>query len=52
MNNLLYLVALILIIGWAVGVFAYSAGGLIHILLVIALIAVIFRVISGRKIVD
>jgi len=52
MNNLLYLVALILVIGWAVGVFAYSAGGLIHILLVIALIAVIFRVISGRKIVD
>ena len=52
MNNLLYLVALILVIGWAVGVFAYSAGGLIHILLVIALIAVIFRVISGRKLVD
>jgi hypothetical protein len=50
MNNLLYIIALILLVGWAVGVFAYSAGGLIHILLVIALIAVIFRVISGRRI--
>ncbi len=46
MNNLLYLVAVILIIGWAVGFFAYSAGGMIHILLVIALIAIILRVIQ------
>jgi hypothetical protein len=47
MGNLLYFIAVILLIGWAVGFFAYSAGGLIHILLVIALIAVIFRVIQG-----
>lgn len=51
MNNLLYLVALILIIGWAVGFFAYSAGGLIHVLLVIAIIAVIMRIISGNRII-
>jgi len=50
MNNLLYLVAVILIIGWAVGFFAYSAGGIIHILLIIAVIAIIMRVISGRKV--
>lgn len=49
MNNLLYVVAVILIIGWAIGVFAYSAGGLIHVLLVIAIIAIIMRVISGRS---
>ena len=49
MGNLLYLVAVILIIGWAVGFFAFQAGGIIHILLVIALIAVILRVISGRS---
>lgn len=48
MSNLLYLVALILIIAWAVGVFAYSVGGLIHVLLIIALIAVILRVIRGK----
>jgi hypothetical protein len=49
MNNLLYVVAVILIIGWAIGVFAYSAGGLIHVLLVIAIIAIIMRVIGGRS---
>jgi len=51
MGNLLYLVAVILIIGWAVGFFAYNAGGIIHILLVIALIAVIMRIIRGQSIV-
>lgn len=48
MSNLLYIVAVILIIFWAIGFFAYSAGSIIHILLVIALIAVILRVIRGR----
>ncbi|HEY5592583.1 MAG TPA: lmo0937 family membrane protein [Paludibacter sp.] len=48
MSNLLYLIAVILIIIWAIGFFAYSAGGIIHILLVIALISIIFRVIRGR----
>ena len=52
MGNLLYVVAVILIIGWAIGFFAYSSGGIIHILLVIAVIAVLFRIISGRKILD
>ena len=47
MNNLLYLVAAIMIIFWAVGFFSYSAGGIIHVLLVIALISVILRVIRG-----
>ncbi|RAI94118.1 lmo0937 family membrane protein [Algoriphagus yeomjeoni] len=50
MSSLLYFIAVILVIGWLVGVFAYSAGGLIHVLLVIAIIAVIFRLISGRSI--
>jgi len=48
MSSLLYLIAVILIIFWAIGFFAYSAGGIIHILLVIALIAIILRVIRGR----
>ncbi|MCK9220623.1 MAG: lmo0937 family membrane protein [Bacteroidales bacterium] len=50
MGNLLYIIAVILVIAWAIGFFAYSVGGLIHILLVIAIIAIIFRVIQGRKI--
>jgi hypothetical protein len=45
MGNLLYLIAVILVICWAVGYFAYSAGGIIHVLLVIALIAILLRVI-------
>ncbi len=50
MGNLLYLIALILLIGWAVGFFAFHAGGIIHALLVIAVIAVILRVIRGEKV--
>lgn len=50
MNNLLYTIAVILIIFWAIGFFAYSAGSIIHILLVIAVIAVLLRLIQGRKI--
>lgn len=50
MGSLLYIIAVILLIGWLIGVFAYSATGLIHILLVVAIIAVLFRVISGRSV--
>lgn len=49
MGNLLYTVAIILIIGWAIGFFALSAGSIIHILLVIALIAILFRLIRGGR---
>jgi hypothetical protein len=48
MGSLLYIIAVILIIAWAIGFLGYSAGGLIHILLVIAVIAVIIRLIQGR----
>jgi hypothetical protein len=50
MNNLLYIIAVILVIGWLIGVFAYSATGIIHVLLVIAIIAILFKVIGGRSI--
>jgi hypothetical protein len=50
MSSLLYFIAIILVIGWLIGVFAYSASGLIHVLLVLAVIAVLFRLISGRGI--
>jgi Family of unknown function (DUF5670) len=50
MGNLLYVIAVILLIVWAIGFFAYSAGGIIHILLVIAVIAIIFRLIQGRRV--
>ncbi len=49
MGNLLYVIAVLLIIAWAIGFIGYSAGGIIHILLVIALIAIILRVIRGKQ---
>ena len=51
MGNLLYTIAVILIIFWAIGFFAYSAGGIIHILLVIAVISILLRIIRGGKII-
>jgi hypothetical protein len=51
MGNLLYTIAVIMVIFWAIGFFAYSAGGIIHILLVIAGISVLLRVIQGKKVV-
>ena len=49
MGNLLYVVAVILIIAWVIGLVGYSAGGLIHVLLVIAIVAILLRLISGRR---
>jgi hypothetical protein len=48
MKSLLYLVAVILVIGWALGFFVYNAGDLIHLLLVIAVVAILLRVIGGK----
>lgn len=50
MRGLLYIVAVVLVIGWALGYFVYSASGLIHILLVIAVIAILLRIIGGKRI--
>lgn len=48
MGNLLYFIAVILVIGWAISYFGgYYTGGIIHILLVIAIVAVLLRVIRG-----
>lgn len=49
MSNLLYTVAVIMIILWALGFFVYSAGNIIHILLIIAIIAVLLRLIKGKS---
>ncbi len=54
MGNLLYTIAVILIIIWALGFFGILGAGiagssLIHILLVIAIVVILLRIISGRK---
>ncbi|MBK6478752.1 MAG: lmo0937 family membrane protein [Saprospiraceae bacterium] len=48
--NLLYLIAVILIIAWAIGFLGYHAGGLVHLLLVIAVIVILLRIIRGDKV--
>ncbi|HEX9165009.1 MAG TPA: lmo0937 family membrane protein [Gemmatimonadales bacterium] len=48
---MLWTVVLILIVLWALGmVSSYTMGGLIHVLLVVAIIVVLVRVIQGRKV--
>jgi hypothetical protein len=51
MNNLLYLIAVLLVIFWALGFFVYNTGSLIHILLVIAVVAILLRIISGKSVI-
>jgi hypothetical protein len=51
-GNMLWTLVVILVLLWAVGmVSSYTMGGLVHILLVIAIVVVLFRVIQGRKVV-
>ncbi len=51
MNNLLVTVAVVLLVLWLLGLAtAYTMGGFIHVLLVIAIIVVLIRVIQGRKV--
>ena len=48
---MLYTVAVILLILWVLGlVTSFTAGGLLHILLVVAVVMVIFQVVTGRKV--
>jgi hypothetical protein len=51
MGNLLWIVIVILIVGWLLGFFAFNVGNLIHILLVIALILIVVRLVTGRRVV-
>ena len=50
MSNLLYAIAVILIIAWLLGFFVYNLGAVIHILLVIAIVAVLLRLIRGERV--
>ncbi|TCL63152.1 hypothetical protein EV196_110105 [Mariniflexile fucanivorans] len=56
MRSILWLIAVVFIFIWVVGFFGFVAGmatgGLIHILLVIAIIAILYNIITGRKPLD
>lgn len=45
MRSLLYILAVILVIGWILGVFVWSVGGLIHLLIILAIIALLLAII-------
>ena len=48
---MLYTIAIVLLVLWLLGlVTSFTAGGLLHILLVVAVVMVIFQVVSGRKV--
>lgn len=48
MKNMLYIIAVILVISWAIAFLGYNLGGLIHLLLALALISILLRVIRGK----
>lgn len=50
MQNLLYTIAVVLVILWALGFFVYNLGWIIHILLLIAVIAILLKIIKGKEI--
>lgn len=49
MGNLLYTIAVILLVIWLVGFLGFHAGGIIHVVLVIAVIVFLVQVISGKR---
>ena len=49
MNNLLYIIAVICVIGWILGFSFGSVGSLIHILLVLAVVGIVYRLLTGRR---
>jgi len=51
MRDLLWIIAIILIIGWLIGYFGFgeAVGSFIHVLLILAIIAVLIRLVTGRR---
>jgi hypothetical protein len=51
MPNLIWIIVVVLIIAWILGFSVFHVGSLIHLLLLIALVLVIYRLATGRKVV-
>ncbi len=49
MGNILYIIAVILVVFWLIGFLGYAAGGLIHVLLVLAVISILVSIIGGGR---
>ena len=51
MGDILWIIVVLLVVGWLFGFLVFPAiGGIIHILLVIAVIMIIYKLLTGRKI--
>jgi Family of unknown function (DUF5670) len=46
---MLWTIAIILLILWLLGAFVANVGGIIHLLLVIALVVIVYRLVTGRR---
>lgn len=49
LKNIFYIAALVLIVIWAVGFFVYALGALVHLLLIIAILIIAFRVSRSSR---
>ncbi|MCZ8353881.1 MAG: lmo0937 family membrane protein [Chryseotalea sp.] len=49
MDNLLYFIAALLVILWVLGYYAFSLGGAIHFLLVVAVIVLVIKLLRGSN---
>ncbi len=50
MKDLLWIIVVILVIGWLIGFMAFpDVGGIIHVILVIAVILIVYKLLTGRK---
>ena len=47
---MLYTIAIILLVLWLLGIVVHVGGGLIHLLLVIAIIVIVYRLVTGRRV--
>ncbi len=51
MKDIVWIIIVVLVIGWLVGFFAFpDVGGIIHIILVIAVILLVYKLVTGRKV--
>ncbi|MEB8328664.1 lmo0937 family membrane protein [Flavobacteriaceae bacterium KMM 6897] len=51
MKDILWIIVVILVIGWLVGFMAFpDVGGIIHVILVIAVILIVYKLITGRSV--
>lgn len=50
MHNLLYSIVILLLIFWALGFFMYNTGAIIHLLFLVAVIVVLFKIIKAEKV--